>query len=47
MLGCPKQPNLRSYNPVKRCYVDEPVHWRYSSARNYVGDQGMLEITRN
>ena len=23
------------YNPVKRGYVDEPVHWRYSSARNY------------
>jgi len=22
-------------NPVKRGYVDEPVHWRYSSARNY------------
>ena len=21
-------------NPVKRGYVDEPVHWRYSSARN-------------
>jgi hypothetical protein len=24
-------------NPVKRGYVDEPVHWRYSSARNYAG----------
>jgi hypothetical protein len=21
-------------NPVKRGYVDETVHWRYSSARN-------------
>jgi putative transposase len=24
-------------NPVKRGYVDNPVHWRYSSARNYAG----------
>ena len=22
-------------NPVRRGYVDDPVHWRYSSARNY------------
>jgi len=22
-------------NPVKRGYVDDPVHWRYSNARNY------------
>jgi hypothetical protein len=21
--------------PVSRGYVDDPVHWRYSSARNY------------
>ena len=35
------------YNPVKRGYVDKPVHWRYSSARNYAGGQGMIEITRN
>jgi REP element-mobilizing transposase RayT len=25
------------YNPVKRGYVDTPEHWRYSSARNYMG----------
>jgi hypothetical protein len=25
------------YNPVKRGYVDEPVHWRYSSARTLRG----------
>ena len=24
-------------NPVKRGYVDETIHWRYSSARNYAG----------
>jgi len=31
-------------NPVKRGYVDEPKHWRYSSARIYEGSQGMLDI---
>jgi putative transposase len=32
------------YNPVKRGYVDDPVHWRYSSARNYVGSSGLIEV---
>jgi REP element-mobilizing transposase RayT len=32
------------YNPVKRGYVDEPTHWRYSSARNYVGQKGLLQV---
>jgi putative transposase len=32
------------YNPVKRGYVDEPVHWRYSSARNYAGMPGLIEV---
>jgi putative transposase len=31
-------------NPVRRGYVDEPDHWRYSSARNYAGRSGLLEI---
>jgi putative transposase len=31
-------------NPVRRGYVDEPEHWKYSSARNYVGLQAMLEL---
>jgi REP element-mobilizing transposase RayT len=31
-------------NPVKRGYVDEPSHWRYSSYRNYVGQEGVLSI---
>ena len=33
-------------NPVKRGYVDEAVHWRYSSARDYTGTQGLLEVCR-
>ena len=32
------------HNPVKRGYVDEAKHWRYSSARNYAGKEGLLEI---
>ncbi len=32
------------YNPVKRGYVDESTHWRYSSARNYAGQIGLLEV---
>jgi REP element-mobilizing transposase RayT len=32
------------YNPVKRGYVDEPVHWRYSSARNYAGQEGLVSV---
>lgn len=31
-------------NPVKRGYVDEPEHWRYSSARNYSGRKGLMEV---
>jgi REP element-mobilizing transposase RayT len=31
-------------NPVKRGYVDLPEHWRYSSARNYLGKAGLIEI---
>jgi len=33
-------------NPVKRGYVDQPEHWRYSSARNYAGLEGLIEVTR-
>lgn len=32
-------------NPVERGYVDEPTHWRYSSARNYAGQPGLLTVT--
>ena len=31
-------------NPVKRGYVDRAEHWRYSSARNYEGEAGLIEI---
>ena len=33
-------------NPVKRGYVDLPEHWRYSSARNYAGQEGLIDICR-
>jgi REP element-mobilizing transposase RayT len=32
------------YNPVKRGYVDAPTDWRYSSARNYAGQAGLIEV---
>jgi putative transposase len=31
-------------NPVKRGYVDLPEHWRYSSAKNYAGQDGLLDV---
>lgn len=31
-------------NPVKLGLVDRPEDWRYSSARNYLGQDGVLEI---
>ena len=31
-------------NPVRRGYVADPVHWRYSSASNYAGSGGHMEI---
>ena len=31
-------------NPVVRGYVDEPEHWRYSSARNYEGRSGLIDV---
>ncbi len=36
--------NYIHYNPVKRGYVDEPTHWRYSSARNYAGMDALIPI---
>ncbi len=32
------------HNPVKRGYVDLPEQWRYSSARNYAGLEGVLPV---
>lgn len=31
-------------NPVKRGYVDDPAHWRYSSYRNYIEQLGLLQV---
>ena len=31
-------------NPVKRGYVDDPTHWRRSSARNYAGLPGPFPV---
>ena len=33
-------------NPIKRGYVDEAKHWRYSSARDYENSNGLIEIER-
>ena len=32
------------WNPVKRGYVDDPTHWRYSSARNYAGMPALVPV---
>ncbi len=31
-------------NPVQRGYVDDPLHWRYSSARTYARRPGLIEV---
>ena len=33
-------------NPVKRGYVDQAAHWRYSSARDYEGEMGLIKIDK-
>ena len=35
------------HNPVRRGYVDRPEHWRYSSARDYAGERGLLDVCRD
>lgn len=37
--------NYIHYNPVKSGFVSSPVHWRYSSALNYEGKEGLIPIT--
>lgn len=34
------------HNPVKRGYVDKAEHWCYSSARSYLGQDGLIGICR-
>ncbi len=31
-------------NPVKRGWVDDPIHWCYSSARNYADMSSLLDV---
>jgi hypothetical protein len=31
-------------NPVKECIVYEPEHYVYSSARDYTGERGLIEV---
>jgi putative transposase len=31
-------------NPVRRGFVDEASHWRYSSARQYEGSEGLVPV---
>ena len=38
--------NYIHHNPVNRGYVNKPEHWRYSSAQNYIGNDGLLTISR-
>ncbi|WP_164126139.1 hypothetical protein [Sphingobacterium luzhongxinii] len=35
---------VSSYNPVEAGFVDEPHYWQYSSARDYSGQKGLLDI---
>ncbi len=32
-------------NPVRRGYVDDPIHWRFSSAGDYASERGLIELT--
>lgn len=34
------------HNPVKRGYIEEAEHWRYSSAKDYAGKDGILGVER-
>lgn len=31
-------------NPIRRGYVSDPLHWRYSSAANYAGEKGLIDV---
>lgn len=35
---------LIHHSPVKRGYVADPTHYRYSSARNYAGQPGLVPV---
>lgn len=38
--------NYVHFNPVSRGYVDKPKDWRYSSARDYLGGRGLIDVQR-
>ena len=38
--------NYIHQNPVKRGFVDEEKHWRYSSARDYEDIKGLIDVER-
>jgi hypothetical protein len=31
-------------NPVERGFVDDPLDWRWSSARDYAGQPGLIDV---
>lgn len=35
------------HNPVKQGLIDNPVQWKYSSAANYAGEHGLLDVEKN
>ena len=37
--------NYIHLNPVKAGFVQEPHHWKYSSAVNYAGEKGVIEVS--
>jgi len=41
-----KKMNYIHFNPVKAGFVDSPNDWRYSSARNYAGLDGVIPVNR-
>ncbi len=36
--------NYIHFNPIKAGYVDAPEHWIWSSAKDYAGTRGLLDI---
>jgi putative transposase len=32
------------FNPVRKGYVNDPVHWQYSSASNYFNGTGLISV---
>lgn len=35
------------HNPLRRGYISDPVHWRFSSAANYAGQPGLIQVVTN